>query len=275
MKKFFTVILLLLSLLSAKAQKVQYRVLEVSKGVTMQPSDLSGEIAVTDKMLLGINDMVHFKSGQYIIIENVNNGQWIPTYMAKEEESIKVSQIVKKRNSAFISSVRSLLNPNGPIVPGNRGGVIRGNDEYFSIAGKLLTDITSEQALDNLNRNSQLKLIKHTCGKDIFYPELINDSKDTLYINILCYDIKDDILDVAFSLIEGQDDLLIRLVPFSNLSLQYLILHESRTRRFIVFGSDKEFSNSQLKRELLSGIHSAPDEQVSIVYGKDYREKKR
>lgn len=274
MKKNITAILLLLSLFSAKAQKAQYRVLEVSKDVTMQPSDLSGEIAVTDKMLLGIKDMVHFKSGQYIIIESVSNGQWIP-YTAKEEELVKVSKIVKKGDSPLISSIRSLFNPGGSNGSGSRGGVVRGDDEYFSLAGKFQTDITSEQAVRNLKRSNQLSLIKHTCGSDLFYPEFRNDTQDSLYVNLICYNIYENQIDVVISLQDGQKELLIRLAPNTSIVLSNLILRENKDRRFIAFGCKKEFSNTQLKRELLLGVSSSPNKQVHVIYGRDYRVKER
>jgi len=255
----------------ALGQNVYYSVLEVSKGVTFQTDLSSTPMALKASMKVEPAYYINLKKGDRIVVVNDNTGVF-SEHSSIQDEQITISKIIKLDSQSFIRSFLSYLfssNKDNGAYYNQRGGITRGDEDNLPIAQKLVSDWDPNDTRKRPKVSDELIMVLHRVGKKAFFPEIVNNTSDSLFVNILCLNGANSTRDIVFSFLDEKGELLLKIMPHDRIILDGLLLDNKKGKKYILFGTTSCFSSTSLKKELQTGVYSTANtgQEVRIVYG--------
>ena len=271
MKRFVTALCLSLICAALFAQ-VEYKVLYANSSSLIMDNKTGDYIPLTVSTIVAANDriyvpkrsnlhLVELTTGKPQVYKNCSVG-----YMTVSEMVVECYKQNKNLPKQIISNAASeLVKQSSGARWSSIGAANRKDYNTLGLASQLRRLLLSPK---KLKTDKSLQLVKHS-DKKVFYPEFINNSNDTLYVNFVAVNKTDNTIAICFNVIEDEESLEIKLSPHSSFSLPEFYYLDSNKYQYYIFGTQSSFNAFNLSKELLvEDVSTQPnDEVIHVKYG--------
>ena len=250
--------------------QVKYEILSSAPTSKILNNEIGDYINLTSSTIVEPEDLLYVNGENEITLVELTTGK-PQVYINVTKGYMSVSELIvscNKHNSNMLGRIVNNVTSESEkrssgirwsaIGAGNRGEYI------LDLASILRKDLLSVRSI---NREKSLQLIKHKEGV-VFYPEFVNTSNDTLFVNFIAIHKRNKSLSLCFNLIEGVESYEIVLPPNSNYILNGFYYIDSNKYKYVVFGTQKPFNNYDLTKALVTdNNYTLNNSMIKVKYG--------
>ncbi len=228
-----------------------YQIFSFEKTVYVKKGN-SNWLQAKKKLQLYSTDSIKIDSNSSIKIQNISSGQ---TYEWKEQGKYEVGDIVREclsRKANWLQRLFSTLFENITDEPNkqwvSQGSTKKGNNNdvlEHALAKKLISYCYG------LNEaNSDLVLYPKNVGKNELYFDITNNTHDTLYVNVMAVNIKQESFTILYDIRDKDNWMTLPILPMSSMSLSDFTISDKKKYKYVLFGTTKPVEILKLEKYL-------------------------
>lgn len=259
------------------AGQIKYEV--VSAGTSSKILDKTGAyVQLHPLQIVTPSDMLYAESEWEIQLEELTTGK-PQVYKNVNVGYMTVAEMIVRCNQKSTllcrasSTLQSDMSKNASGIRWSSVGSGSRSMSTENLASLLRRDFFSDR---KVKQDNKLKLVKHIEGHS-FYPEFVNNTSDTLFVNFLAVDSGKKSLALCFNVVEEDHCFNIVLPPGDSCTLRGFNYSNSKRYEYIVFGTLTPFSSYELTKALQADGSTASDglDAMKMKYGKVIEKKEK